>query len=380
MEAFGHHGVKGMKWGVRKKDYTSSGSSSKQEAKTQKREAKAQKYEIQAAKGEVRLKEIQRELNRIPQKGFANAIYRNDVTSQRNQQATYVRNLQKNAERAREGKLTSNQKALIFGGVAVGGLLLVVGASSMQESGQLNSLKLRGQAALQGKEFSFKKNELFAAKGKSPDWVLKNVASDINPNYANPGGVMNCRRNSMAYELRRRGFDVQATPSLRGTGQSESGLLNALTPGERNKIGVTSLSQNVVSGAGIRAKLSGDSRVNPADVFSHKNKEAISDPDVHSAFHKSIIDSLSKHPEGARGEIVFDFGQFGHSMSWEIFKGKPVIFDTQKAQKYEITTPFEFHQISQKWGPMRAAEGTRLDNMEIDQKFLSRWATNSKGK
>lgn len=398
-----HYGVKGMKWGVVNEDRGSDRSSKKAD----KRENKARNIEAVAAKAEVRLSEIKSEIDALPP-GLKTTYKRSVLNTQKANQADYVRLLHRDAQWVREGKLTQNQKVLLAGGILAGSALALYGAAMMADSGQLNSLSLRGEAFLKGKRFQFAKKDSLA-QAATADSVLSNVVKGVNPNYDNAGGQMNCRRCSLTYELRRRGFDVEATPTSVGTGHTETGLINALTPGKRNLIRPDSLSSKVVSKEGIRAVVSGDKRINPADTVSLKQDGAFTsirkqlvdkrlemdrgspehmaisekilksyaDEDKASgAFKESVVSSLSKMPNKARGEIVFDFGQFGHSMSWEIFDGKPVIFDSQKANMYDLTTVEGLSMISKKWGSFSAAEITRLDNMDLDLSFLTRWATN----
>ena len=380
-EALAHHGIKGMKWGVRKKEDTGGGTSgsSAKPTKQDRRETKAKIFEGKAAISDVRVSELHAELAALPRTGggFKTSYKRANLTELKTAQEQRSAALRKDAEAARSGKLTSNQKKMLIGGVAVGALAGLMVYSTMKESGQLNSLTLRGQAALHGEKTIFKRNELLGSGKLSPDGVLKSVVTGLNPNYASPGGQMNCRRCSFAYEMRRRGFDVVSTPTTIGYGHNESGLINALTPGQRNRYAPTSLIRNVSSGRGIRAMMSGDHRQNPADVFSIKNREDNLMGFQTGEFGKKLSAMISSQPHGARGEAVFDFGSFGHSMSWENFGGKPVIFDTQKGVKYDLSDPGVIHDISGKWGIPRSVDSTRLDNVKIDEKFVSRWVTNN---
>jgi hypothetical protein len=379
-EAIAHYGAKGMKWGIRKSDEERSrDAAQKEKSKTEQRETKAEKFEAKAKLGETRIADIDREIASLSP-GFRGNYKRADLQGMRATLDRQANANRKDAESVREGKLTSTQKKLIVGGVVVGGVLVAMGVQNMQQTGQLNSIKLRGEAFLKGKEFDFLKNSEFARKDLSPDDVLSRIAKGVNPGYSVPGGKMNCRRASFAYEMRRRGYDVVATTSPVGAGQTESGLINALTIGGKDYTALASLSSKVASGEGIRARLSGDNRLNPADIFSVKNELTTwtpDSPDSHSSFAKSLLSSFTKYSDGNRGEVVFDFEQFGHSMSWEMFDGKPHIFDTQKGVKYDITNPFEYYSLTQKWGMPKAAEATRLDNMTLDKKFVSRWITNS---
>ena len=376
-----HYGIKGMQWGKRKAEPTTSVPSSSAAAKTmgttptrkevkiEQRNAKADLMLIRSAKMDVRVSEIKSELKTLPpgienynkRNALENDLYRN--TEERD----YLTN---NAERVREGKLTQKQKRLLIG---VGATALVVGSlygtvklSEMQQSGQLNSMRLRGESFMQGKKFDFAKNPKLAGYN-SPDDVLKHVARPVNPNYAIPGGQMNCRRSTYAYELRRRGYDVEATTSVLGWGQSETGAINALTKG-RNISRRESLSINVAKGLGIRAQAVGDTRLNPALKISLPKADD----------RESVFNALASQPNGARGEIVFDFRGFGHSLAYENFNGVPHIFDSQKGIKYDMSKPDEYSSFLNKWGSPRGVEITRLDDMTLDNTFLSRWATNTK--
>lgn len=369
-ETLAHHGVKGMKWGIRKDRPTSGSSSSSSTPPTreQRREIKAKTLEARAIKADIRVGEIKQELKDLPV-GIRTAYTRNNLVTQLNQNTAYRDQLRKDAAAVRQGHMTSNQKKLLIGGLAAAAIIGYVGYQQMNQSGQFNSLKLRGAAFLHGDKFEFAKDESLARK-MSPDQVLNKVVKGLNPNYDKPGGQMNCRRCSFAYELRRRGYDVVSTPSDMGWGQSETGLINAVTTGGRNVYRRDSLSQMVVgSSHGIRGRVVGDRRMYP-HIETASIKDAFDGGSGHSVFS-----ALGNQPDGARGEIVFNFRQFGHSLSYERFGSKTVIFDTQKGTKYDADT---IHKFFEKWGAPENAEVTRLDNVDLDLKFLSRWATNKK--
>lgn len=366
IEDLSHFGVKGMHWGVVKQD-TSKNLSSR-------RQKKVNNLSSKILMSNAHIKELNTELNSLPNSFKPNIVYKKyELMKDLDNQSYRNQIMRRDIEAIRNGKLTSNQKKLLIGGlvvVAVGG---VVTYGALKDSGQLNSLTLRGKSFLNGEEFNFVKNQAFS-KNLNPDELLKDVVKGLNPKYNTPGGQMNCRRVTMAYELRRRGYDVVATTSPFGTGQSESGLINALTKGEKNKIASSSLSKMVLTGAdGIRTKIAGDTRINPARTFSVKNLSNIDHP-----MSSSLLENFKTMPERARGEIVFNFKQFGHSMSWEIIGGKPYVFDGQKAVRYDMADPSGFAKLIGKWGTPVAAEATRLDDLDLDVSFLSRWATNSK--
>ena len=359
-EALAHYGVKGMRWGVRKKDEPT-----RSERKQEKRDIKVANLTAQAAKADIRVAELDKQLAATPKKLSTFGV-RNDLQNQRNATANYSKNRTETAEAIREGRLTPNQKRLIVGGAITAGVVLAAYGTTKIESGEFNSLKLRGQALVQRRSSPFHKNPDYAGP-KTADQLL-GVMKGINPGYNRPGGQMNCRRSTFTYELRRRGYDVVATTSSVGYGQSESGLLNALSPGKRNVNSGLSLSSNVARGLGIRNKAAGDKRKSIGDRFE------VSD----AKDRKSFIDAFKSQPDGARGESVFNFGAFGHSLAYEKVGGKVYIFDTQKNKRYDTSKPEEYDSFLYKWGYDRVKDVqiTRLDNLDLDEKFVSRWSTN----
>lgn len=367
-----HYGVKGMRWGVVKKE----GPAPKLSAK---RAEKAGNFEARAAKADIRIAEIQKEIANLPP-GAASMYKKYTLNEEKSSNKIRSTQLKKDAKAVREGRLTSTQKKVLIGAIVVTALVGATVIYNGQQSGAIESLIQRGKQFGSGKPFEFKKNLEMARKDLSPDEVLAKVAKGVNPGYKTPGGQMNCRRASLTYELRRRGFDVTATTSELGYGQSESGLINALVRGDKNILRTNSLSSFVASdkGIGIRQQVLGDNRKNPGAIGSialNAYEEALTAKDGHGKTINRLYDTLKAQPNGARGEAVFNFKQFGHSISWENFDGKPIFFDTQKGQKIENISDF-----FAKWGYPSSAELTRLDNLDLDLEFLSRWATDRKGK
>lgn len=269
-------------------------------------------------------------------------------------------------------KLTDAQKKLIAGAAVVGGFAALNVAMRGKESGAFNSYALRGKAFLTGKKVPFKINKDLA-KPMSADDILNNVAKQVNPDYKSMGGKMNCRRCTYVHELRRRGFDVHATTSASGWGQSESGVINAVTKDGKDFFSNMSLSSGVAT-QGKSALAPGDTRSNPVKKIMLDN---LKKPDFMSTKGGSsslrVLEELAKQPEGARGEVVFKFpGAFGHSMHYEVIKGVPHIFDSQKGTLYNASK-----LVESKWDGFDSAEITRLDNVDLDLNFLTRWADNN---
>jgi hypothetical protein len=59
-------------------------------------------------------------------------------------------------------------------------------------------------------------------------------------------------------------------------------------------------------------------------------------------------------------------------MAYEVVDGVPHIFDSQKGTLYNSSK-----MVESKWDGFHGAEITRLDNVDLDLNFLTRWATNT---
>jgi hypothetical protein len=163
-------------------------------------------------------------------------------------------------------------------------------------------------------------------------------------------------------------------------------VVNALTTDGKDFFRNTSLSTTVRE-KGLSALAPGDKRsvpgakivlenlTHPAPTVSEILKRGSSAvPDTLSS-SKKVLDELAKQPNGARGEVMFKFPNFGHSMAYEIVDGVPHIFDSQKGTLYNSATKM----VESKWDGFTGAEIRRLDNLDLDMNFLSRWATNMGG-
>lgn len=308
-----HHGIKGMKWGVRrfqKKDGSLTSAGKKR--------------------------------------------YSEDSDSKKDDE-----NKSEEGPQKEKKQLTRKQKAAIAGAAIVA----AYATYKFVDSGKANRLIAKGKAALGHTEPDFNKNILLANKRLDSDGIMKTVVSRINPGYGGIGTKNNCRRCTFAYEMSRRGYDVKATKSINGTGQSGFNFIKAT-------------SKNV-SGFWDAAK---EAAFNSDSVASKMFNEGgglgtkkIPKIDSDSGFAKSIFDSLSGYNNGARGELSVKWSSGGgHSMAWEIVKGKPVIFDCQDGTKYD--TPEMFKDLGDL---ISEASTTRLDNLDLNKDFLLRWLQNA---
>lgn len=370
-----HFGVKGMRWGIiNKKDKV--GSSAKRSSKSgifsrlkeRQKEinaGEAAMRKARAAKTQVRISEIQKEISALPpgfKSSYKRATLRDELQYRQTQKEADLRK----SEKLEDAFLTSTQKKVLIGGAIVGGILAT---GVLASRGEDIAASIRRFQSKREHGSIFEVDKSLADRNLSPDGVLERVAKAVNPNYNRPGGVMNCRRSTFAYELRRRGFNVEATTSTIGRGQSESGLINALIRGDRNTRDTASLSSMIVRGQGIRGQVRGDLRKNPAFTETITGRDEVS-------IGRRLIQAFSKQPNGARGEVVFNETSFGHSMAWEIFGGQAHIFDAQKGTKYTVSES-GLAKIFEKWGTPSETAITRLDNLDLDYDFLTRWARNA---
>lgn len=386
MSELAHVGVKGMKWGVRKDRETSSSRPSglitsvkvrNLRINTERRNMIA----ARAAKSQVRVSEIKADLSKLPTKNLKwsqkeeRKLLKEELS---NTETRMKRDIREASKQPTDGMTKTQKRVLIGVGVAAAIGVTAYAIYNREEIGATTRTTINRLKGLD----TFKKNEAFA-KLKTHEDVFANVVKGANPNYATPGGMMNCRRVTFAYELRRRGYDVTATPSMVGRGQSETGLVNALIKGDKNLRATASMSSFAQSikespAASIRVgAVAKDKRTYSAITDSLNFKPFGNDrlrPEDARSYAEQIAKSLGSQPNGARGEIAFNMKAFIHSMQYEIFDGVPHIFDSQKAAHYPVTEQGMW-SLMNKWGDAYGAAITRLDDVDLDMDFLAKWVT-----
>ena len=364
-----HYGVKGMKWGVRKKRETGSRIKGKAVSaeKQARRDGKAAKHETRAKKYGDAADALEKELGST--KGFiSRKTLENKIKDLRKVQMSAL----DDANRKREGRLSKGERNAAI----VAGVIATYAGYKLVDGGNLTAANQQIKQMLNGEKGSpWKVNTDLASKDMDVDDITSKVMSRINPNYGQPGTTNNCRRCTIAYEMSRRGYDVSATKSISGTGQNVAGMAKAL--GTDVKGGMTGiklkarlekrafdktgnfaemsdLTKQVVLGKGIgeqRIWNKSGGKISPADVLS----------------------SLAEQPDGARGELTMKWAMGGgHSMAYEIVKGKPVIFDNQRGKVYK--TAEDLKDVVDRFSD---AGFTRLDNKELSDAFIQRWVKNN---
>ena len=364
-----HHGVKGMKWGVRKKRETGSRIKGKTVSaeKQARRDGKAAKHETRAKKYGDAADALEKELGST--KGFiSRKTLENKIKDLRKVQMSAL----DDANRKREGRLSKGERNAVI----VAGVIAAYAGYKLADGGNLTAANQRIKQMLNGEKGSpWKVNTDLASKDMDVDDIASKVMSRINPNYGQPGTTNNCRRCTIAYEMSRRGYDVSATKSISGTGQNVAGMAKAL--GTDVKGGMT--------GVKLKARLEKrafDKTGNFAEM-SDLTKQVVLGNGIgeQRIWNKSggkilptdVLSSLAEQPDGARGELTMKWAMGGgHSMAYEIVKGKPVIFDNQRGKVYK--TAEDLKDVVDRFSD---AGFTRLDNKELSDAFIQRWVKNN---
>jgi hypothetical protein len=345
-----HYGVKGMRWGHRKTE----------DQVAEIRGVKAQKFVNKAAAFQTRINDLQKSGG---YSSYGTQAQIHELTTKRDQALS-------DAEAKRQGKMTSTQRKVAIGASITAGLVAAYLIQDNIQSGEFNRLVAKGKEHFSGEEFKFKKDEKLADRNMSVDEIHEKVVKHVNPDYGKIGTKMNCRRATFSYEMRRRGYDVQATKTTNGNGQNAMGLLNATTPEQKFK------STHRISVMNTAAKeIFGKEKGAPTPMMDLiENFAPGGKVPIRGGGSQNIFNKLSKEPEGSRGElgVVWEMGG-GHSMAYEIIKGKPVVFDAQSGKKFE--DPDSFYKSM---GGTKSAGYTRLDNVELNHDYLMRWMKDAK--
>ena len=331
-----HYGIKGMRWGIRKKYKDASDKTRAKRDKSSSRfQKKADKYQSEILKLDD---------------SWRNRGTKRTLTKKRDKAL-------KNRDRKLQGKLSTGQRNAALIGVA----LAAYGTYKLADSGNLTRLAAKGKEALFGGSTAWAKDAKLASYDNIDD-IKKHVVSRINPNYGDIGTKMNCRRCTIAYELSRRGYDVQATRSVGATGQSAMGLHNALSP-KQDKTNrfkyVVDVFKQTYEGGPVKDSLVSERGTSNVPGGPHAARE--------------IFENLAKKPSKSRGELTTYWKSGGaHSMAWEILNGKPVVIDNQTGTVYDSAKA-----LSAIADRVESADILRLDDKILNDDFLLRWIKNA---
>jgi hypothetical protein len=363
---FEHFGIIGQKWGVRNKE------GSKKSTKQDRREQKAQKYVAKAKGYQQQLDTLNKQ--KIPNTKFGESQRNIDVYNLTEKKKVALAD----AESKRQGKLSQHQEKVLKGVAIAGAIVATYVTYQSIQSGQAHSLVDRGKSFLSGNGLTtWKKNSSLSNPNLSTDELMSSVVSDINPGFGAYGTKNNCRRATFAYEMRRRGNDVSATKTGSGRGGDASGIFNALNPDIGNdfvgpgKIGMATrvIRETVSKAVGRKTEAPFTESIKKASDGSLLLGEHIV-PDIEGDINTSIFKALAKQPNGSRGELGLTWLPGGvHSMAWEVVNNKPVVIDTQRGKLYKTSADL-FDDVGHN---ISTAATTRLDNIPLNEKFLTRW-------
>lgn len=182
------------------------------------------------------------------------------------------------------------------------------------------------------------KDKLTKFSKKKREFTMAEDCKDVNPLYKTKESdkTHNCVFCSVAYDMRRRGFDVTAKPSYDGHRETE--LLKWYP-----KAKLKSIDRN---------------RGTEGGVFSKEK------------YVRETISELTKQGNGARGCMTFDWDlpvvstnfKIAHNVAYEVQDGKVLILDAQSGKISSDTTKFLKHTNDITY--------VRLDNVDYDPKKI----------
>ena len=339
-----HFGVKGMKWGVRKDDKPTP----------------------------------KKQTNKMPEPGskeyrklVAKALFNPDVpenTPRRkvmNAQAELALNLAKQIPVVETLMATSPTEVLLKDAAsvamydknllknkdikkAIAGHMAYATANKVLDSGAVLAPYQMAKNALRG---GWKKKPELAEPGMSIKDIQEKVIKPINPDYPGLGTTNNCMRCTYAYEMRRRGYNVKPSHTIKATGQTNFTKKHVILRNnyEKNRV----IGENQKNASLFMNKFYGGKPPKP----------------------KEILDTLSKEPNGSRGELQMSWGPLagGHSVAYEIVDNKAVVIDAQSGKVYKSASALgelTKHAIGINY--------TRLDNKDLNTLAFPAWLRDAK--
>ena len=173
-------------------------------------------------------------------------------------------------------------------------------------------------------------------KDMSDDEDMK--AINITKGLNGLGSNRNCVACTMAYDLRKKGYDVQAKRLTSGLEDKDS---DKCYKNVKRKVLVENTKKNRIK------------------AYSENNED----------IKRTIFDKLAKEPNGSHGDLsVWWALGGGHSVVYEIKDGKPIIRDCQSGDKYESES-----EIMGFLDSVSGADLVRLDNLQPNFKEIKEY-------
>ena len=171
----------------------------------------------------------------------------------------------------------------------------------------------------------------------------------VNPAFKNwdKNTKNNCTLCTMTYELRRRGYDVQARKATQG--YDANALVKDWYKNSKPKIAEGSIRDQDIFFAIAKGK---------APAIKKEDQDRMI---------KNAIDDVKSQKDGARGQlaVVWNHTMSGHSIAYAVENGEMTIYDTQSNEKFVGDKACEkyLRKTSQVYV-------TRLDNCQINTKYI----------
>lgn len=322
-----HHGIKGQKWGVRRfQDY----SGKRIGAGASKGKSKKSKHDFtdysksQSERGEVYGMLALSAASTVALTALNSATF----------SVGYING------RAALANVISAVGTVAYSGIAVSREVNNVVANSKEKK----FAKERAQNPVDKKTGFHKKTQEM-----SPEEDMERV----NPGYKNwdTNTKNNCALCTMSYELRRRGFDVQANKATQG--YDIDTLVKDYYKGAKPKESKGSLSESEI----LSEYYNGTAARIPKD----RQKQMID----------STVAEIEKQKDGARGMMtcVWNGTASGHAFNYANEGGKLVIYDTQANKRYEGDKATKYLENCSQ------LTVTRLDNCKLDTKYIKEVAS-----
>lgn len=174
-------------------------------------------------------------------------------------------------------------------------------------------------------------------------------AKRVNPDYKlNPGGArQNCTNCTMAYEMRRRGYEVEA--QLKSSGRDGVKMVEDIFKAKNNVV-----------------MKYPDPKTQQDEFLRYVNKyEEVANRGKNKELAQKTLDAFHQQPPGSRGQMCITWNRWGgHSVAYEITAdGKVNIIDGQ------IGKIFDEKQATKEYFQRGiAVQFQRLDNCKVDTK------------
>lgn len=250
-----------------------------------------------------------------------------------------------------------------------------VAESEREKKGAYLEAQLKERSSIRTSELSSilakleNNNPLPSLKLKKEATTLDEDMALVNPNYATETNNydQNCAYCTVAYDLRRRGYDVEAMPEAGGLTSFDIARLYGKDK-DASVITTIKMGLGLASESEYIADMFARNDIITSDSLRDKYDIRVKGSVSHVIPY--MIEDMLSHGEGARGNLALDWkGGGGHSIVWEIENGKAVFRDCQVNEVIDI----EDYMLR-----VNRFDYMRTDNLELSEDVL-KYVRNRKG-